>query len=97
MSCRGGNLCRPLWGDPDHSLDQAVLLDLADRRTQHALAVAQHGDPVAHIIDLLQVMGDVENTDPAPFEPADTFKQAFDGGLLQRCCGLVEDQEARAD
>src|SRR5256885_2115161 len=96
-SHRGGDLRRPLRGDPDHSLDQALLLDLADRRAQHALAVAQHGDPVAHLIDLLQVMGDVEDSDPAPFEPADTFKQAFDGGLLQRCRGLVEDQEARAD
>ena len=81
-SHRGDDLRHLLRGNPDHSFDQAVLLDLADRRAQHALAVAQHGDSVAHVIDLLQMMGDVEDTDPATFETADPFKQAFDGGLL---------------
>ncbi len=81
----------------DHRLDQALLPDLADRRTQHALAVAQHGQAITDLIDLFQVMGDVEDADPAAFEPADPFKQALDGGLLQRGGRLVQDQEARAD
>src|SRR5579872_7038768 len=39
-------------------------------------------------------MGDVEDTDPAPFESANTFKQTFDSGLLQRCSGFIENQKA---
>src|SRR5579859_4351603 len=60
-------------------------------------AVAQHSNLVAHLIDFLQVMRDVEDTNPTRLESTNTFKQALNGRLLQRCCGFVENQEARAN
>ena len=91
------SLSRAMWRAADHCLDQAILRDLAHRRVQHARAVAQHRDAVADIVNLFQMVRDVENADPALFEPANTLEEALDGGLFQRSSWLVEDQEARAD
>src|SRR5579884_964296 len=87
------DLCHLLWDSSNHCLYQPILFDLAHRRVQHALAVAQHSDPVAYLIDLLKVMGDVEDTNPALFEAADSLKEAFDSSLLQRGRWFIENQE----
>ena len=86
-----------LRGNPNHSLDQTILFDLANRRTQHALAIAQHGDTVAYLVDFLQMMGDVEDTNSTHFESANPVKQALNCCFLQRCRRLIKNQEACAD
>ena len=75
---------------PDHRGDQVVLGELGGRRGQHQLAVAQHGDVLADLEDLFQVVGDVEDGHAAGGELPHALEQPPDGVALERGGGLVE-------
>ncbi len=50
---------------PTIAVTRSSLVSLGERRGQHQLAVAQHGDVLADLEDLLQVVGDVQDRDAA--------------------------------
>ena len=60
---------------PTIAATRSSLAEAGRRRGQHQLAVAQHGDVLADLEDLFQVMGDVEDGDAAGGELAHPVEQ----------------------
>ena len=59
---------------PDHLLDEAFRIRGGHRFGRNVPAIAQHGDGVAQLEDLLHPMGDVNHRDAALFELVEQFE-----------------------
>ena len=77
----------------DQHLDEGAAVDVPDRLGAHELAVAQHGDPVADLEDLLQAVGDVDDPPPLGLQGGDDLEQAFQLGGGQHGRRFVEDDD----
>jgi len=88
LRCRARR-CRR--GDPaDHRGDQVVLAEAGGGRGEHQLAVAQHGDVLADLEDLFQVVRDVQDGDACRGELPHSLEQPLGRLALERRRGLVE-------
>ena len=61
------------------------------------LAIPKHGDPVAHLLYLLQAVGDIDDANPLRVQLVDCRKELFGFPLGQGGGGLVHDQDLRLD
>ena len=82
-------------GRSDHGGDDLVLDEVPDGGGHHDDAVAQDRDGVAHFVDLLEVMGDVEERHAVGLQPSHVLEESGDLGRLEAGGGFVEDDEPR--
>src|SRR6185295_17565389 len=80
---------------PDHEPDDLRLGELVGRPRVDVTAVADDGDDVGELADLLEPVADVEDRDAAVAEPTDGGEEAVDLVGRQRGGGLVHDQQPR--
>ena len=79
-----------------HRLDQRVLGQVGDRRGQDVPGVAQHGDGLADLVDLLQVVRDEEERHALRLQLAHPGEQPLDLVPVELRGRLVENDEPRA-
>src|SRR5260370_3250385 len=92
------DLGRTTWGcASNHRRDEIPLADVADAAGQDELPVAQHADALTDLVDLLQVVRDIQNSDAAFSQAAHALKQAVHSRLLERRRRLLQNQETRPD
>ncbi|MND92340.1 hypothetical protein D3C80_844950 [compost metagenome] len=77
-----------------HHLDDPVFVELAHRLLAYPFAIAQHGDPVADLEDLLEAVGDVNDAATLLAQLADDHEQLLCLGVGQGVGGLVHDDDA---
>ena len=70
------------------------LVDAAIRAAGHAAAVAQHGEDIGDLADLLEEVADVDDAEPLRAQPRDQREQPIDVGALQAARRLVHQQDA---
>src|SRR5260370_9239757 len=75
--------------------DEVRCGQLADRRGDHVLAVAQHGGPLTQVEDLLEAVADEEDGQAAVAQRADDREEALDLVQRERRGRLVHNQNAR--
>jgi hypothetical protein len=80
-----------------HRRDERVPVDLDHRPGEHPPRVAQHRHGVAHLVHLLQVVGDEQHRDAGLGHRPHPGEEPFDRGSVELRGGLVEDDEASAD
>ena len=78
-----------------HALDDAVLVDAVglDVERLDRLAVADDGDRIRDLLDLVELVGNDDGGDAAALEPEHEVQQVLGVGFVQRGRGLVQDQE----
>ena len=79
---------------PEHVLDERAPVDLVDLVRPDAHAVAQHGDAVAQLEDLVEPVRHEDDAPPLLHEVARRPEDALDLRLAQRRGRLVEDEQA---
>ena len=78
----------------DHHPDERLGIDLGNRPGSGNDAVAQHGDAVADLEDLLQPVRDVDEADALPGEPANDLEQLLELRPAEHGRGFVEYDDA---
>ena len=81
---------------PDHEPDDLRLRELVGRARLDVTAVADDGDDVGELADLLEPVADVEDGDAAVAQAADGGEEAVDLVGRERGGRLVHDQQPRA-
>src|SRR2546426_2351616 len=66
------------WGAADHRRHEVRLADLGYLACQHESAVTEHAHPVADLVDLLEVVGDVQDANAAFAHAAHPVEEALD-------------------
>ena len=61
----------------------------------HPLAVAQHGDAIRYLEDLVETVRDVNDSQSLLLQARDDAEEHLDLALRQRCGGFVHHQDAR--
>ena len=61
----------------------------------HPLAVAQHGDAIGNLEDLVEAVRDVDNSQPLFFQSRNDAKEHLDLALREGSGGFVHHQDAR--
>ena len=77
----------------DHQRDDGRRICGADGKRPHRDAVAQHRNPIADLLDLLQPMRDVDNADPTFLEVRNRPEQRIGFAAAQRRRRLVHDED----
>src|SRR5882724_1088799 len=80
-----------------HLTDDLVDGDPFHGRGDDAAAVAEHGDAVCHLLDLLQPVGDVDHRHAAPPQATDHLEEAVHLAAGERGGRLVHDQDVRPE
>ena len=78
-----------------HHLDQAIVRQATRRHGVDLAPVAQHGDAVGNLVDLLHAVRDVDDADALGLQATDQFEQAKRLLVGERRGRLVQDQHRR--
>ena len=78
----------------DDGADQPLLVEAPPRRLVDDPAVAQHGDPVAQLEDLVEAMGDIEDRDAMAGKIANDREELLGFRTRKGCGGLVHGDHA---
>ncbi len=81
----------------DHRLHQVDPQQLRGEVLPHQLPVAQHGEPVADLVDLVEEVADEQDRDAGLLQRADHPEQLGDLLEVEAGGGLVQDQHLRLD
>ena len=87
----GGGLQLPA----DHQRDDGRRICGADRKRPDVDAIAQHRNPIPYLLDLLQPVRDVDNSDPGLLQIRNRPEQCLRFAAAQRGRRLVHDEDFR--
>jgi hypothetical protein len=77
-------------------IDDALNGELVDPSFQNITPVAEDGDCITHLEDLVKVMRDVDDRDSTPACPVDLGEKLVASTVVEASCWLVEKQDSRA-